>query len=70
MPTQTPRTDSHTAVDDALARLRAIVLDGLHHGFFECSVTCEVINGKKRRLEIRSGKSYRYTITEAELRCS
>lgn len=70
MQTQPPSTDTHKAVEDALSRLQEIVLDGLSHGFFECSVTCKVINEKKRQLVISAGKSYHYTITEDELRRS
>ena len=70
MQTQPSSSTAPKAVEDALSRLQEIVLDGLRHGFFECSVSCEVINEKKRRLEIRAGKSYRFTITEDELRRS
>ena len=67
MPTHATRPDDADSLQAALARLREIVLDGLRHGFFECSVSCEVINGKKRRLVIRAGKSHQFTIQEEEL---
>ena len=30
---------------EALAHLEKTVVDGLRHGFFECSITCEIGNG-------------------------
>ncbi len=54
-------------LEAALDLLREIVLDGLRHGFFECGVSSEVVNGKKRRLVIRAGKSHQFTIAEDEL---
>jgi hypothetical protein len=41
---------------------------GLRHGFFECSVACEIVSGSKRQLVIRAGKSHKFTIPEEELR--
>jgi hypothetical protein len=52
---------------DALAHLQRIVVEGLLHGFFECSIACEIDGGRKRRLVIRAGKSHRFTIPEDEL---
>ena len=63
----TAEQDRHRALEAALDHLRAIVLDGLRHGYFECGVSCEIVNGKKRRLVIKAGKSHQYTIAEDEL---
>ena len=41
--------------------------DGLRHGFFDLIVTCEMVNGRKRRLTIKAGKNHRFTIPEDEL---
>ena len=46
------------------ARIR---LDGLWHGFFDCSIACEIGNGGKRQLVIRAGKSHKFTIPEEEV---
>lgn len=54
-------------VCEALDRLEGLVLDGLRHGFFDYSITCEIGNGGKRKLLIRAGKSHRFTIPEDEL---
>lgn len=47
--------------------LNEIVMDGLKHGFFEYSLTCELINDRKRRFVIKAGKSYQFTIPEEDL---
>jgi hypothetical protein len=54
-------------VREALDRLEGLVVDGLKHGFFDCSIICEVTNGGKRQLVIRAGKSYKFTIPEYEV---
>jgi len=67
METQAGTPNDTSELERARARLWAIVEDGLRHGFFECTVSSEVINGKKRRLVIRAGKSDQFTIAEEEL---
>ena len=52
----------------ALRKLESEVREGLGHGFFELSVTCEVIKDGKRRLTIRAGKSYQFVIPEQEVK--
>lgn len=50
-----------------LRKLNEIVLDGLEHGFFEYTVTCELMNNQKRRLVIKAGKSHQFTIPPDDL---
>jgi hypothetical protein len=52
---------------EALDRLEGLVVDGLRHGFFDLSITCEVGKGSKRQLVIRASKSHKFTIPEDEL---
>ncbi len=52
---------------EALDRLRGLVVDGLKHGFFDYSISCEVGNKGRRQLVIRAGKSHKFTIPEDEL---
>lgn len=52
---------------EALDGLRSLVIDGLQHGFFDYSISCEVGNNGKRQLVIRAGKSHKFTIPEEEL---
>jgi hypothetical protein len=54
-------------IAEALAHLEKIVVEGLKHGFFDCSIACEIGNGGKRHLVIRAGKSHKFTIPEEEL---
>ncbi len=68
MQTHDDRPDDAGTLQAALARLQELVLDGLRHGFFDCSVSCEVVQGRKRRLVIKAGKSHQFTIPEDELR--
>jgi hypothetical protein len=62
-----PKFSSASTLERAFAQVRQIVEDGLRHGFFECEISGEVVNGKKRRLVIKSGKSHHFTIAEEEL---
>ncbi len=52
---------------EALGRLCSLVVDGLKHGFFDYSISCEVGKKGKRRLVIRAGKSHKFTIPEDDL---
>ena len=54
-------------VREALDCLEGLVADGLKHGFFDYSIACEIANGGKRKLMIRAGKSYMFTIAEDEM---
>ena len=50
-----------------MERLTREVQDGLRHGFFDLTVVCEMVNGRKRRLTIKAGKNHRFTIPEEDL---
>lgn len=54
-------------LEKAFARLRQEVFAGIRHGFFELTVACELATDRKRRLTIKSGKSYRFVIAEEEV---
>ena len=53
---------------EALRRIEEIVMDGLRHGFFRCTIASEIGRGKNRDLVIEAGKSEKFTIPEEELR--
>jgi hypothetical protein len=57
----------HGQFREALDRLEGLVVEGLKHGFFDYSIACEIANGGKRQLVIRSGKSHKFTIPEHEV---
>jgi hypothetical protein len=66
MPNPPPSTPPPPAksgpVREALDLIEVIIVDGLKHGFFDCSITAEIANGGKRHLLIRSGMSHKFTI--------
>ena len=55
-------------LDSALDKLEQEVRDGLRHGFFEYVVSGEIVSGQKRRLTIKAGRSYQFTIRQDDLR--
>jgi hypothetical protein len=65
--TPAPSRCYHRELAQALALLEGIVLDGLRHGFFDCSIECEMGERHSRQLVIRAGKSHKFTIREDEL---
>jgi hypothetical protein len=63
-----PAASGHRGqIAEALAHLEKVVVEGLHHGFFDCTIACEIGPGGKRQLVIRAGKSHKFTIPEEEL---
>ena len=52
---------------EVMRRLTLEIRDGLKHGFFELSLVCETVKGRKRRLTINSGKKHQFTISEEEI---
>jgi hypothetical protein len=61
----TPAT-ADTAMDRALRRIIAELHDGLRHGYFEYTITCEVVTQARRRLTLHAGKSYQFVIPAQE----
>jgi hypothetical protein len=54
------------ARDRAMRRIIAELEAGLRHGYFEYTVTCEVIGHGRRRLVLHAGKSYQFVIPADE----
>jgi hypothetical protein len=63
----TPRRTHRGQFDEALELLEGVFVDGLRHGFFDCSIHCEIGNGGRRQLVIGAGKSHKFTIPEEEV---
>ena len=57
---------SNGTVDRAIRRILAELHDGLRHGFFEFTLTCEVVGQERRRLTLRAGKSHQFVIPKEE----
>jgi hypothetical protein len=54
-------------LEQALRKLNEEVIEGLQHGFFELTITCELINDRKRSVTIKFGKSHRFVLAETDL---
>jgi hypothetical protein len=52
---------------DALERLKHVVLGGLQHGHFRCTISSGIGNHNRRELIIEAGKSHKFTIPVEEL---
>ncbi len=50
-------------LDLVLSFVEQEVRDGVQHGFFDYELKCEVINGKRRRITFKAGKSHQFVIT-------
>jgi hypothetical protein len=53
-------------IDQALQRVLGEIQAGLHHGYFEFTVSCEIVGHERRQFVLRAGKSYRFLIPKDE----
>jgi len=61
------RTISEDILSEALDYVRDQLIDGLRHGFFELTISCEMVKDRKRRLVIKAGRSEQFTIPADEV---
>jgi hypothetical protein len=59
--------DRHGRFREALDRIEGLLVDGLRHGFFDYSITCEVGKDCRRELVVRAGKNHRFIIPKDDL---
>ena len=52
---------------ETLDHIEGLLVDGLRHGFFEYSITCEVGKDRRRDVVVRAGKNHKFTIPEGDL---
>jgi len=52
---------------EALEQIGQIVLDGLRHGHFRCTISSGIGKNNRRELVVEAGKSHKFTIPEKEL---
>ena len=57
---------SEDVLKQALDHVRDRLIDGLRHGFFTFTITCELVKDRKRRLVVTTGKSEQFTIPADE----
>lgn len=62
-----PQRPKSGQVREVLDRVEALIVEGLKHGFFDYSITCDIAAGGKRQVVIRAGKSHKFTIPECEV---
>ena len=63
----TPRGTHRGQSAEMLAHIEKVIVDGLRHGFFDCSITCKLVSGRKREVVIGVSKSHKFTIPEEEV---
>jgi hypothetical protein len=64
-----PPTIRHYSVQvhSALKFIENLIVEGLKHGHFDYSITCQIGNGGRRLLVIRAGKSHKFSIMEPDI---
>jgi hypothetical protein len=60
------RQPDNNQLELALESIKRAVLDGIRHGHFEYTLTCEIVNGNRRCLIIKAGKHRKYLIEPTE----
>jgi hypothetical protein len=61
-------SDSYSEpVRSALALIEGLVVEGLKHGHFDYSLTCELGTHGRRLLIVKAGKSHKCTIEGADV---
>ncbi|AXC48976.1 hypothetical protein DRW48_04035 [Paracoccus suum] len=58
----TPIKSNGLQFAEAVSCIEQILVAGLRHGHFRCSIVGEVSNNKRRELVIEAGMSYKFTI--------
>lgn len=68
---RTPFSDTYPTsgpqLRQALDQIDQIVLDGLRHGHFRCTISSGIGKNDRRDLVIEAGKSHKFTIPVDEL---
>lgn len=54
-------------LEAVLDKIRLEILSGVKHGFFDYQITCEIAKDKKRKLTLKTGKSYQFYISDHEV---
>jgi hypothetical protein len=61
-----PSFEQAGVINQALHRVVGEIHAGLHHGYFEFTVSCEIVGQERRQLVLHAGKSYRFLIPKGE----
>jgi len=55
------------SIHSALELIENLIVEGLKHGHFDYSITCETGSGGRRLLVIKAGKSHKFSIMELDI---
>jgi hypothetical protein len=66
VPSKRSRTHSDP-VRSALDFVEALLVEGIKHGHFDYSVTCETGTNGRRLLIVKAGKSHKFSIMEPDV---
>jgi hypothetical protein len=66
IPLEQSRTYSDQ-VRSALDLIEGLVVEGIKHGHFDYTVSCEMGTGGRRLLIVKAGKSHKFSIMEADV---
>jgi hypothetical protein len=56
-----------SSVRSALDLIESLLVEGIKHGHFDYSITCETGTGGRRLLIVKAGKSHKFSITEQDV---
>ncbi len=59
--------DYSEPVRSALDLVEGLLIEGIRHGHFDYSVTCETGTNGRRLLIVKAGKSHKFAIEKTEL---
>jgi hypothetical protein len=54
-------------VRSALELIEGLLVEGIKHGHFDYSITCETGTGGRRLLIVKAGKSHKFSIMEPDV---
>jgi hypothetical protein len=54
-------------VQSALNLIESLLIEGIKHGHFDYSITCETGTGGRRLLIVKAGKSHKFSIMEPDV---
>jgi hypothetical protein len=63
----TASRDYSAPVRSALDLIESLLVEGIRHGHFDYSITCETGSGGRRLLIVKAGKSHKFSITEPDV---
>jgi hypothetical protein len=63
----TASRDYSAPVRSALDLIESLLVEGIKHGHFDYSITCETGSSGRRLLIVKAGKSHKFSIMEPDV---